>query len=224
MDHAAGTGIIGAAFAVARSYQPNLLTRASRDQAIITGVTSAGAYGVFSAGDSLLGAIASRVSRTEEASSRARLIVAGATVAVSAGAALALSWREHESSRRAVGRLVAQTAAAVSSASIVTTAANGRTPGLSRKSALAAAAVVGVGSWLSLKPWQQRPGSAVDSAMPGAIDVQGQYFLEDRAREVSPAQSAGIGLGVAALTYGFAHAESALTGALAKGATAVIGG
>ena len=224
MDHAAGTGIIGAAFAVARSYQPNLLTRASRDQAIITGVTSAGAYGVFSAGDSLLGAIASRVSRTEEASSRARLIVAGATVAVSTGAALALSWREHESSRRAVGRLVAQTAAAISSASIVTTAANGRTPGLSRKSALAAAAVVGVGSWLSLKPWQQRPGSAVDSAMPGAIDVKGQYFLEDRAREVSPAQSAGIGLGVAALTYGFAHAESALTGALAKGATAVIGG
>lgn len=224
MDHAAGTGIIGAAFAVARSYQPNLLTRASRDQAIITGVTSAGAYGVFSAGDSILGAIASRISRSEEASPRARLLVAGVTGAASTGAALAVPWREHEGGKRAVGRLVAQTAAAVSAASILTTVANGRTPGLSRKAAFAAAAAVGVGSWLALKPWEQRPGSAVEAAMPGAIDAGGHYFLEDRAREVSPAQSAAIGLGVAAVTYGFAQGESALTGALARAATVVVGG
>lgn len=224
MDHAAGTGVIGAAFAIARSYQPNLLTRASRDQAIITGVTSAGAYGIFSAGDSLLGAIASRVSRTEEASPRARVLVAGVTGAASVGAALALPWREHEGSKRAVGRLVAQTSAAIAAASVLTTAANGRTPGLSRKAAFAAAAAVGVGSWLSLKPWQQRPGSALEAPMPGAIEAQGHYFLEDRAREVSPAQSAAIGLGVAAVTYGLAHGESALTGALAKAATVVVGG
>lgn len=224
MDHAAGTGLIGAAFAVARSYQPNLLTRASRDQAIITGVTSAGAYGVFSAGDSLLGAIASRVSRSDEPSSKARLAVAGLVGAASIGAALTVPWREHESSRRAIGRLVAQTAAAVSTASVVTTVANGRTPGLSRKEAYTAAALVGVGSWLSLKPWQQRPGSAVDTAMPGAVQRNGQYFLEDTVREVSPGQSAAIGLGVAAVTYGLAQGESALTGALAKAATVVVGG
>lgn len=224
MDHAAGTGIIGAAFAVARSYQPNLLTRASRDQAIITGVTSAGAYGVFSAGDSVFGAIASRISRTEEAGSSSRLAVAGLTGAVSAGVALALPWQEHESSRRAIGRLLGQTTAAIAAASIVTTAVNGRTPGLSRKAAFAAATAVGVGSWLSLKPWQQRYGSLLDAQMPGAIESHGQYFLEDKAREVSPAQSAAIGLGVAAVTYGLAHAESALTGALAKAATVVVGG
>ena len=224
MDHAAGTGIIGAAFAVARSYQPNLLTRASRDQAIITGVTSAGAYGVFSAGDSVFGAIASRISRTEEAGLSSRLAVAGLTGAVSAGVALALPWQEHESSRRAIGRLLGQTTAAIAAASIVTTAVNGRTPGLSRKAAFAAATAVGVGSWLSLKPWQQRYGSLLDTQMPGAIESHGQYFLEDKAREVSPAQSAAIGLGVAAVTYGLAHAESALTGALAKAATVVVGG
>ena len=55
MDHSASAGLVGAAFAAARSYQPNLLTRASRDQAIITGVTSAAAYGIFSAGDSVHG-------------------------------------------------------------------------------------------------------------------------------------------------------------------------
>ena len=168
MDHASGTGLVGAAFAVARSYQPNLLTRASRDQAIITGVTSAGAYGVFSAGDSLLGAIASRVSRTEEATEWARLIVGGLAGAAGTGVALAVPWREHESGRRAVLRLVGQTAAAVSAASLVTTVANGRAPGSSRKSALAAAAIVGIASWASLKPWEQRPGSLADKAMPGA--------------------------------------------------------
>lgn len=224
MDHAAGTGVIGAAFAIARSYQPNLLTRASRDQAIITGVTSAGAYGVFSAGDSVLGAIASRVSRTEDAGSGARLAVAAVTGAASAGVALALPWQEHESSRRAIGRLLGQTTAAIAAASVITTAANGRSPGLSRKAAFAAAAAVGVGSWLSLKPWQQRSGSSLDSEMPGAIEFNGHYFLEDKAREVSPVQSAAIGLGVAAVTYGLAHGESALTGALAKAATVVVGG
>lgn len=224
MDHSAGTGLIGAAFAVARSYQPNLLTRASRDQAIITGVTSAGAYGVFSAGDSVLGAIASRISRSEEASPGARLLVAGVTGAASAGVALALPWQEHEGSKRAVGRLLGQTTAAIAAASVVTTAANGRTPGLSRKAALAAAVVVGVGSYLSLKPWQQRYGSVLEAASPGAFESHGHYFQEDTAREVSPAQSAAIGLGVAAVTYGLAHAESALTGALAKAATVVIGG
>jgi len=224
MDHAAGAGLIGAAFAAARSYQPNLLTRASRDQAIITGVTSAGAYGVFSAGDALLGAIASRISRTEEASSPARLAVAGAAGAVGAGAALALAWREHESSRRAVIRLAAQTLGAVAAASALTTVANGRAQGMSRTATLAAAAAVGVGSWASLRPWDQRPGSAIDAPMPGSIESNGQYFLEDRARTVSPAQSAGIGVGVAAATYGVAHLESALTGAASRAATVLLGG
>ena len=132
MDHAAGTGIVGAAFAIARSYQPNLLTRASRDQAIITGVTSATAYGVFSAGDSVLGAIASRLSRTEEASEWARLLVSGVAGAAGAGVAAAVPWREHEGDRRAIVRLVGQTTVAISAASLITTVANGRRPTPSR--------------------------------------------------------------------------------------------
>ena len=90
MDHASGTGLVGAAFAVARSYQPNLLTRASRDQAIITGVSSAAAYGLFSAGDGVLSAIASRISRTDEAGPIARTLVAGTAGAAATATALAL--------------------------------------------------------------------------------------------------------------------------------------
>lgn len=224
MDHASGTGLVGAAFAVARSYQPNLLTRASRDQAIITGVTSAGAYGVFSAGDSILGSIASRLSRTEEASEWARLVVAAAAGAAGVGAAVALPWREHESGKRAVGRLLGQSTAAIAAASAITTVANGRQPGSSRKSALAAAAIVGVGSWLSMKPWEQRPGSALSEATPGSVQQGGQHFQEDRVREVSPAQSALIGAGVAAATYGVARVESKMTDGLARVATVMVGG
>ena len=58
MDHSARAGLFGSAFAVGRSYQPNLLTRGSVDQAIITGTTAAAAYGVLSAGSSALTAVA----------------------------------------------------------------------------------------------------------------------------------------------------------------------
>ena len=52
--------------------------------------------------------------------------------------------------------------------------------------------MVGVGSWLSLKPWAQRPGSYIDSELPGVTAAKGAYFMEDHALEVSPAQSAAI--------------------------------
>lgn len=224
MDHASSTGLIGAAFAAARSYQPNLLTRASRDQAIITGVTSAGAYGVFSAGDAVLESIASRLSRSDEPTAQARIAAAGAVGAIGAAASLALKWREHEAPRRSILRLAGQSAAAIAAASTVTTLAGGLRKAPNRKSAVAAAAIVGVGSWLSLRPWEQRPGSLLDQDAAGAISADGQYFLEDRARRVSPAQSAGIGLGVAAATYGLAHAESALVRGAARAATVIVGG
>ena len=224
MDHSASAGLVGAAFAAARSYQPNLLTRASRDQAIITGVTSAAAYGIFSAGDSVLEAVASRVSRGENPTGWARLLVAGAVGAAGVGTAAALAWREHEPSKRAVIRLVGQSAAAISAASVISTAAAGTRAHPGRKTALAAAALVGVGSWLSLRPWEQRPGSLVDGDAPGATHTDQGVFLEDKVREVSPAQAAGIGVGVAAATYGLARAESALTHAAARAATIVVGG
>ncbi|MSV52013.1 MAG: hypothetical protein F2892_07030, partial [Actinobacteria bacterium] len=54
MDYSSRAGLFGAAFAVGRSYQPNLLTRGSVDQSIVTGTTAAAAYGVMSAGSSVL--------------------------------------------------------------------------------------------------------------------------------------------------------------------------
>ncbi len=224
MDHGAGTGLIGAAFATARSFQPNLLTRRSTDQAIITGATAAAAYGLFSAGDSVIDSIATRFSRNDQATTPARIAVAAAAATAGVGAAYALRWREHESDKRALARLAAETGAAVAVASIGSGIATNIRPTAASRTTIAASVLVGIASWASTKPWNARPGSLVDTALPGAIKSGDEYFLEDTVREVSPVQAAGIAAGVAVFTYGLARGESWLTGTMSRGAALVVGG
>lgn len=224
MDHAARAGLFGTAFAVGRSYQPNLLTRGSTDQAVITGTTAAMAYGVISAGSATISAIASRFSKSESPSPAARLLVAGTVGAVAAGAAAALAWREHETAQRAVGRLIAQTAvttAIASAASDLTPGANGNRD---RGASLAAAALVGLGSWASTQPWKSAPGSLLPDEFDGGTEHEGAHFWEDEVREVSPPKAIAIGAAVGLVTFGLAKAESGLTSASSRAATYLLGG
>lgn len=224
MDHAARAGLLGTAYAVGRSYQPNLLTRGSTDQAVITGTTAAMAYGVISAGSATISAIASRFSKSEAPTSTARLLVAGSVGALAAGAAVALAWREHESSQRAVGRLLAQTAvttAIASAASDLTPGANGNRD---RGASLVAAAVVGIGSWASTQPWKSAPGSLLDDDFDGGTVHKGAKFWEDDVRDVSPPKAIAIGAAVGLATFGLAKVESALTSASSRAATYLLGG
>ena len=224
MDHSSRAGLFGSAFAVGRSYQPNLLTRGSVDQAIVTGTTAAAAYGVLSAGSSALTAVASRVSRSESPSVIARLLVAGAVGSAAAGASVALAWREHESSHRAVGRLAAHTALATVAANVAALAAPGKPGRRDTGIVLGIAAAIGAAAWASARPWKSAPGSLVDAGVAGATLKGSQYFFEDAVREVSPAKSVGIGAVVGLATYGLARAESALTSVSSRAATALIGG
>ncbi len=224
MDHAARAGLLGTAYAVGRSYQPNLLTRGSTDQAVITGTTAAMAYGVISAGSATISAIASRFPKSEAPTSTARLLVAGSVGALAAGAAVALAWREHESSQRAVVRLLAQTAvttAIASAASDLTPGANGNRD---RGASLAAAAIVGLGSWASTQPWKSAPGSLLPDDFDGGTEREGAHFWEDVVREVSPRKAIAIGAAVGLATFGLAKAESALTSATSRAATYLLGG
>ncbi len=224
MDHSSRAGLFGSAFAVGRSYQPNLLTRGSVDQAIVTGTTAAAAYGVLSAGSSALTAVASRVSRSESPSVIARLLVAGAVGSAAGGASVALAWREHESSHRAVGRLAAHTALATVAANVAALAAPGKPGRRDTGIVLGIAAAIGAAAWASARPWKSAPGSLVDAGVAGATLKGSQYFFEDAVREVSPAKSVGIGAVVGLATYGLARAESALTSVSSRAATALIGG
>ena len=224
MDHAARAGLFGTAYAVGRSYQPNLLTRGSTDQAVITGTTAAMAYGVISAGSATISAIASRFSKSEAPTPTARLLVAGSVGALAAGAAVALAWREHESAQRAVGRLLAQTAvttAIASAASDLTPGANGNRD---RGASLVAAAVVGIGSWASTQPWKSAPGSLLDDDFDGGTAHKGAKFWEDDVRDVSPPKAIAIGAAVGLATFGLAKVESALTSASSRAATYLLGG
>ncbi len=224
MDYSARAGLFGSAFAVGRSYQPNLLTRGSVDQAIVTGTTAAAAYGVLSAGSSVLTAVASRVSRSESPPVIARLLVAGAVGSAAAGASVALAWREHESSRRAVARLAAHTALATVAANVTALAAPGKPGRRDTGIVLGTAAAIGAASWASGQPWKSAPGSLVDAGVAGSTLKGSQYFFEDSVRDVSPAKSVGIGAVVGLATYGLARAESVLTSVSSRAATALIGG
>jgi len=224
MDRSSAAGLIGAAALAARTFQPNLLTRRTVDQAIITGVTSATAYGLFSAGDAVLDAVAARLSRSETGSTFGRLAVALAVGAAGAGVASRLTWKEHESPRRAAGRLAAQSAVAVSAASALSTAARGVRPSANAPATVVVAALASAASYALAKPWQARPGSLLDSDLPGSVEFGGRYFFEDTVRQVSPAKTLGIAAGVAAVTYGVARAESRVTDLVSRTATRVVGG
>ncbi|MSW44042.1 MAG: hypothetical protein F2836_04630, partial [Actinobacteria bacterium] len=224
MDYSSRAGLFGSAFAVGRSYQPNLLTRGSVDQSIVTGTTAAAAYGVMSAGSSALSAIASRISRSETPSIGARLLVASTVASGAAGASVALSWREHESSHRAIGRLAAHTALATVAANVAALATPGQRGRRDTGLVLGTAAAIAVASWASTRPWKSAPGSLLTENMAGATTKGSQSFFEDSVREVSPAKSVAIGAVVGLATYGLAKAESALTSATSRAATAVIGG
>lgn len=224
MDRSAGAGLIGAAISIGRSFQPNLLTRGSTDQAIITGTSSGIAYQVYGAADAIFTSVASRLGRTDEPSAKSRLIVAGVAGAVGLGASVALKWKEHEPDSRAVGRLAAQILTATAGASAISTAtARNYNSGPGRYH-VAAAVVVGAASWASTQPWKSLPGSATYGEVPGTVEHKGKFFFEDQVREVTPAKAAGIGVGVAAVTLGVSFLESALTNTLAKGASFALGG
>lgn len=224
MDRSAGAGIIGAAYAIGRSFQPSLLTRGSTDQAIITGTSSGIAYQIFGAADAVFTSVASRLGKTHEPSARSRLIVAGVVGAVGAGASVALKWREHESHPRAAGRLFSHGLAATAAASALSTlTAPDFNSGPGRKH-VGAAALVGLASWAATQPWKTLPGSATYGEVPGSVEYKGKYFFEDQVREVTPLKAAGIGTGVAAATLGLSFVESALTNTIARGASFVLGG
>jgi uncharacterized membrane protein len=222
MDHAARTGLIGAGIALGRTFQPNLLTRGTTDQAVVSGVTTAMAYGIFSSADAVVDALASRISGSSEASTGARVAVAAGLGALGASAFAGFAWREHESRPRALIRLIGRTAVVGALASTASSLTGARTPG--RRWGLAAAAAAAAASWASVKPWEASPGSLITDPVTGKDSPGRQRFFEDSSREVAPVKMAAIGTGIAAATYGLARGESALTNAIAKGASATFGG
>lgn len=143
---------------------------------------------------------------------------------MAAGAAAALAWREHETAQRAVGRLIAQTAVTTAIASAASDLTPGANSNRDRGASLAAAALVGLGSWASTQPWKSAPGSLLPDDFDGGTEHEGAHFWEDEVREVSPPKAIAIGAAVGLVTFGLAKAESGLTSASSRAATYLLGG
>ena len=74
LDVSAKAGVLLGAHASGTSYQPNLLSRASRDQALIAGVSAATAYGFGTAIHSFLRSVADRLPRSDTSAARSNRV------------------------------------------------------------------------------------------------------------------------------------------------------
>ncbi|WP_165372777.1 alpha/beta-hydrolase family protein [Pengzhenrongella frigida] len=222
LDISARAGFLLGAFATGVSYQPNLLSRATRDQALITGVATATAFEWGTAAHSFLRSTADRLPvGGEPLRNRA---VTGAIVdasALAAGIAVCrgASPQEHESTRRALVRLLGTSTLAVAAGGLVADALELRRGARTgRLEAGAVALLAGAAGYLSTRPRKTRAGSFDPDP------DEGEGGVEDVHREVSPAKAVTSGIVVTLALVGVARAESVVSGAFARGAAIVLGG
>jgi uncharacterized membrane protein len=225
LDISARAGLLLGAYATGMSYQPNLLSRGTRDQAIITGVAAASAYGWGSTAHSFLRSSADRLPTAHE-SMNGRI----ATGALMDGAAflagLAVSRlrppEEHEPGRRAMARLGGTATMAAAACGLVADALElGRGQRGGRTAAIGTAVLGAAAGYAVTRPRRSRTGAHDWDA--GAVGDT----TEDREnvhRQVSPAKAIASGLGVTLALVAVARGETALSNRAARLAAAVLGG
>ena len=219
LDVSARTGVLLAAHVSGTSLQPNLLSRANRDQALISGVAASTAFGWGTVSHSFLRSIADRLPGATR-STRARVVsglaVDGAAALAGLTAAAALGPRSGEPAARSLVRLGATSTAASAAAGVAADLLELTVIGRGGRAAGLAAAVASWGASYALtRTGQARAGSA--PADGGAAE-------EDITRVVSVPRAAAMGPVVALALMGVAQAESALSALAARGAATVLGG
>lgn len=219
LDVSSRAGFLLGAVTVGLSYQPNLLSRGTRDQAIISGVGAGVGYAWGSAAHSFLRSVANRVPGAVD--SRGRAVAAGAVVdSLAAAAGFALTRiappQEHEPSRQALVRLAGVGAMSAGAAGVVADlleTTRGR-PGF-RALGLATALAGTAGAYAL---------SRRESSQRGSASPDGSAAHEDVVRETDIARSLLSGMAVTAALGLVARGESVVATAAARAAAAVLGG
>lgn len=211
VDTSARAGLFLGAMAIGASFQPNLLTRATRDQAIISGLSTATAYGIAAVGSSVLKSIEARIPGPTVAG-EAALTVAGF------GYAIAVPIAEHESDRRAGVRLAALLTGTIGAASLASRVSHRLSRGASGRRNLAITAGLAVATagatYFAL---------GTHKATVGAQLPDGTLF-EDSSRTVKPGVAVGVAAGVTGLLLGIAHWESFASRKASQAAARIFGG
>jgi uncharacterized membrane protein len=221
LDISARAGLLLGAAAIGSSYQRGLLSRGTSDQALITGVAAASAYGWGSAMHSALRSVGDRLAGSDASSGRRRATgLALDTLTALAGAAVvrALPPAEHEAPARALARLAAGGKAAAAGAGLLAGLAAGGPVDSSaaRRAArdLGTAAAVGAAAYALTRP----------SAQVAGADTTDETSTQDTVHDVEPAKAAALGAGMTLVLLGLAHGESRLVSALSTTAARVLGG
>jgi uncharacterized membrane protein len=219
LDVSARAGSLLGAYCTGTSFQPNLLSRGTRDQALISGVAAATAFGWGTTSHSFLRSTADRLPlarRSETGRILAGLAVDATTAALGLAVARAVPPREHESSRRALVRLAATSSAAAGAAGL---GAHGlefrRGKRFNRLGTLTAAfASAGAGYVVS----------GAGHATRGSVTPGDDQAHENVTREVASAKAMASGIGITLVLVGVARAETVLSGVLSHGAARALGG
>ncbi len=210
LDPSSRAGVYLAAYAAGSSTQPNLLTRGTMDQALITGIGVAITYGWGLSANSFLRSFADRLPLGQAASG---MVMDSAVAAGAAAATRALAHRPDEPARRAVGRLIARSTAAAAAAGVLSHATQA-IPGRALRGLIGAGVATGIG----VGAWSQTRGARVGSELD-----DGQYF-EDSYRSISPPKAAALGVATGGMLFGLAKGESMLSAAFARVGAHVLGG
>jgi uncharacterized membrane protein len=219
VDISARAGLLLGAYGTGMSYQPNLLSRGTRDQAMISGVAAATAFGWGTSAHSFLRSTADRLPIAQRSVSGrviSGLVVDVVAAAVGAAVARSVPPREHESGRRALIRLAANGVLAAGAAGAGADLLEIRRdkPG-GRAATLVAALATGGASYAATRPRRAASGSAV----PGEDAAR-----ENVHREVAPPVAIGSGVAITLGLIAAARAESALSSGLSRASAAILGG
>lgn len=217
LDASSRAGLMLAAVNVGLSYQPNLLTRRSVDQGIITGVSGLAGYSWGVAAHSALSSLGARVGGKRGQVAGDALVVLG-----SVAANRLLAWREHEPAWRSAARLGAGALAAAAATGMASRAIEEIPSEAMRVIATTGSvAALGGGVYGVTRLFGQQIGAL--ELGPFRSD-RGGDLAQDQDLTVNPLTATGIGIAVTGTLIGLAAAESRLTRLWSRGVASLFGG
>lgn len=235
IDPPARTGALLGAYLTGLSYQPNLLTRATRDQAVIGGVAAAVGFAWGVTGESVLRDGVQRLTHTlpRPVSSAVGVLANAAATGIGLAGVRSLPAGADQPTRGALLRLAAIGLGAVGIAGLGSDVLGLLPRRLQTPATLAAA--LGAAATAYHLTRGDRPGSAVlageDDADPGlrrpapeTITLTAPAGLTPVTREVVLHTAAVSSLAVTAILVAAARVESAATGAASRLIAGVVGG
>ncbi|HEY5248328.1 MAG TPA: hypothetical protein VIJ15_07760, partial [Dermatophilaceae bacterium] len=219
LDVSSRAGFLLGSYYTGASLQPNLLSRGTRDQALISGVAATVGYAWGTSVHSALRSTADRLPLAQRsAGGRVAAGVLVDTVAALMGVAAmrVMAPREHETSGRSLLRLggVGLTSAGLAGLGADSLEPLRGKPGF-HASGIAAALGTTLGAYALTRPRR---------ATRGSLGPDDEVAREDVEREMSEPKAVASGLAVTAILLAVSRGESALSSAVARGAAKALGG